>query len=199
MVTVTECRPADKGRWILTFDNGITFPLYRSEVRQFKLQEEAAVTDEAFTRLMEDVVGKRAKKRALHLLERMDRTEYQLRRKLITGGYPQVCVDAAIDYVKSYHYLDDHRYACSYIRCSQEKMSRRQMKMKLAEKGVAADVIEHALLESYEADEQEQIESLLAKRGFVPDEADDREFQRTYRYLLRRGFQSCDILRAMKT
>jgi regulatory protein len=73
------------------------------------------------------------------------------------------------------------------------------MKMKLAEKGVAADVIEHALLESYEADEQEQIESLLAKRGFVPDEADDREFQRTYRYLLRRGFQSCDILRAMKT
>ena len=34
---------------------------------------------------------------------------------------------------------------------------------------------------------------------FDPEEADEREFQRTYQYVMRRGFKSSDILKAMKS
>ena len=44
----------------------------------------------------------------------MDRSERKLREKLTQGGYPDCCVDAAIDYVKSFHYLDDYRF-CFHI------------------------------------------------------------------------------------
>lgn len=39
---------------------------------------------------------------------------------------------------------------------------------------------------------------ITEKRKFVAEEADEREFQRTYQYLLRRGFRSSDILKVMK-
>jgi len=198
MITVAECSHRDKGKIDVRFDNGTEVALYRSEARQFELQEASSITEEEFDRLVGEVVGKRAKKRAMYLLERMDRTEYQLRQKLTDGGYPQVCVDAAIDYVKSFHYLDDYRYACTFVRCAQEKMSRRQIKIKLSHKGIAGEMIEQALAEEYEADEQEQIQALLQKRHFVSEKSDVKEFQRTYQYLMRRGFPSSEILKAMR-
>lgn len=198
MITVEMCHPQEKGKVLFHFDNGTQVALYRSEARQFKLKEDASITEEEFCRLIGEVVGKRARKRAMHLLERMDRTEHQLRQKLSEGGYPQECVDAAIDYVKSCHYLDDCRYACTFVRFSQEKMSRRQIQIKLLQKGISGDLIEQALDEEYEADECGQILRLLEKRHFVYGETDGKEFQRTYQYLVRRGFRSSDILRVMK-
>ena len=55
-----------------------------------------------------------------------------------------------------------------------------------------------ALEEEYSGEESAQIARLLEKRKFVAEEADEREFQRTYQYLLRRGFRSSDILKVMK-
>ena len=197
MITVTECQTLSKGKVQVSFDNGMQMILYASEVRRFQLREGASVTEEDLQKILEEVIGKRARKRAMHLLERMDRTEEQLRKKLEMGGYPQICIDSAIAYVKFYHYLDDYRYACVFIRGSQEKMSRRQIEMKLMQRGVGKDLIERALQEEYEGDETEQISILLEKRHFAPGQSDEKEFRRTYQYLMRRGFQSGDILKAM--
>jgi regulatory protein len=208
MVTVTEYKPAEaRGKLSLRFDNGFTLFLYRSEARRFHLAQDAALTDEDFTRLLDEVVTKRAKKRALHLLEQMDRTEHQLRQKLARGGYPEVCIDTAIDYVKSYHYLDDHRYACTFIRYSRDRMSRLRMKQKLMERGISRDLIDRALEEACEDSENDdsagsreraQIIRLLEKRHYVAGESDEATFRRTYQYLLRRGYSSTDVLREMR-
>lgn len=197
MITVTEYQKLPGGKLQFSFDNGMTFALYASEARRFRLKEDAGITEEDFRSLLDEVIGKRAKKRAMHLLERMDRTEAQLRQKLEEGGYPQICIDSAIAYVKSYHYVDDYRYACVFVRGSQEKMSRRQIRMKLMQRGVGVDLIERALQEEYAGDETEQISALLVKRHFIPGKSDEKEFRRTYQYLMRRGFQSGDILKAM--
>ncbi len=198
MPAVRTCEPSEHGKKRVRLDNGTELLLYSSEARQFHLTEGAEITEADYEKLLHEVVGKRARKRALHLLERMDRTEKQLRDKLKAGEYPAVCIDEAVDYVKRYHYLDDFRYACNFVRYSQEKMSRRQILMKLGQKGVSKENAEEALLEEYESDESGQIKALLRKRHYVPDETDPKEFRRTYQYLLRRGFQSSDILREMK-
>lgn len=198
MIIVKEIEAVGKGRYRVQFDTGVTCLLYRKEMSSFSIEKGKKITAQQYQELLEEVVGKRAKKRALHLLEQMDRTEKQLRDKLLANEYPQSCIDGAIAYVKGFHYLDDSRYASNYVRFSQEKMSRVQMKQKLMQKGIASSVIADAIEEGYVADEMEQIMALLQKRKFVPEEADEKEFQRTYQYVMRRGFKSSDILKAMK-
>lgn len=198
MIIVKEIEAVGKGRHRVKFDTGVTCLLYRKEMSSFSIEKGKEITAQQYQELLEEVVGKRAKKRALHLLEQMDRTEKQLRDKLLANEYPQSCIDGAIAYVKGFHYLDDSRYASNYVRFSQEKMSKVQMKQKLIQKGIASSVIADAIEEAYVADEMEQIMALLRKRKFVPEEADEKEFQRTYQYVMRRGFKSSDILKAMK-
>lgn len=140
----------------------------------------------------------RAKKRALHLLERMDRTEQQLREKLMASDYPEEVVEEAIAYVKSFHYIDDKRYAENFTRYRKESLSRQQIKQKLMMKGVDRDTIALAIEEEYDADERVHIRKLLEKKHFDGDSKDEGEFRRVYNYLLRRGFRSNDILKEMK-
>lgn len=140
----------------------------------------------------------RAKKRALHLLERMDRTEHQLREKLKASDYPEDVVEEAIEYVKSFHYLDDERYAETFTRYKKENLSRQQIKQKLMQKGVSREIIEHAMDVEYDTDENVHIRNILEKKHFSCEDADEGEFRRIYNYLLRRGFRSNDILKQMK-
>lgn len=187
-----------RGRYRVSFANGIACLLYRGELREYGIEEGKALGSDTYLRLMTETVGKRAKKRAMYLLEQMDRTEKQLREKLLSNEYPQVCIDDAVEYVKRFHYLDDYRYACNFIRYKGSVLSRQIIRQKLMQKGVDRKVIEAALEEEYSSEELSMIEALLERRHFVPGQCDDNEFRKTYQYLLRRGFRSSEILKAMK-
>ena len=198
-IEILQVEVLGKGKCRVTFGNGTVCLMYKSEMRSFSITEGAYITEEDFEKLLSEVIGKRAKKRAMYLLEQMDRTEKQLREKLLSNEYPPSCIEDAIAYVKSFHYLDDYRYACDMIRYSNERMSRGQLRQKLLSKGVPRDLIEAAMEEEYRADELEQIQKLLKKRKYDPEQNDQKEMQKTYQFLLRRGFKSCDILKAMKS
>ena len=194
MVTVTECTTLGKGRLRFHLDNGTELVLYRGEAKQFRMREGSTLSDEEEHQLIYEVVGKRAKRRTMHLLEQMDRTEQQLREKLKQGGYPQACIDLALEYVKSFHYVDDYRYACTYINYRQD---RTQVVSKCLPVPIRSRY--RALEECYEGDEQDQIIRLLEKKKFDAQNSDQKEFTRVYQYLMRRGFRSNDVLRAMKS
>lgn len=198
MVAVNNYEALGKGRYRVAFDNGVSCILYRSEAAQLSIEVQCSLTDENYDYLINEIVGKRAKKRAMHILEQMDRTEHQLREKLARGEYPQECIDSAVEYVKKYRYLDDERFASSYVRYHQEKLSRQQLSVKLTQKGVSKDIIAEALEMEYEADDGEKIRNLLSKRHFDPDNTDRQENNKIYQYILRRGFKSSDILKEMR-
>lgn len=198
MVAVNNYEALGKGRYRVAFDNGVSCILYRSEAAQLSIEVQCSLTDENYEYLINEIVGKRAKKRAMHILEQMDRTEHQLREKLAKGEYPQECIDSAVEYVKKYKYLDDERFASSYVRYHQEKLSRQQLSVKLSQKGVSKDIIAEALEMEYEADDGEKIRNLLTKRHFDPDNTDRQENNKIYQYILRRGFKSSDILKEMR-
>lgn len=198
MPYICEIKPLEKGKSALILDNGEELILYRSELRALSLSGQKKLPEELYRKIMDEIIGLRAKKRAMHLLERMDRTEKQLYDKLLQSGYPQECIDNAILYVKKYHYIDDRRYASNYIRCYQDRKSRLRMQQDLLRKGVSRALIEEVLEEEFQADERIQIRSLLEKRGFDATECDEKERQRCYQFLMRRGFKSSDILKVMR-
>lgn len=198
MPYICEIKPLEKGKSALILDNGEELILYRSELRALSLSGQKELPEELYRKIMDEIIGLRAKKRAMHLLERMDRTEKQLYDKLLQSGYPQECIDNAILYVKKYHYIDDRLYASNYIRCYQDRKSRLRMQQDLLRKGVSRALIEEVLEEEFQADERIQIRSLLEKRGFDATECDEKERQRCYQFLMRRGFKSSDILKVMR-
>lgn len=198
MPYICEIKPLEKGKSALILDNGEELILYRSELRALSLSGQKELPEELYRKIMDEIIGLRAKKRAMHLLERMDRTEKQIYDKLLQSGYPQECIDNAILYVKKYHYIDDRRYASNYIRCYQDRKSRLRMQQDLLRKGVSRALIEEVLEEEFQADERIQIRSLLEKRGFDATECDEKERQRCYQFLMRRGFKSSDILKVMR-
>lgn len=198
MPYICEIKPLEKGKSALILDNGEELILYRSELRALSLSGQMELPEELYRKIMDEIIGLRAKKRAMHLLERMDRTEKQLYDKLLQSGYPQECIDNAILYVKKYHYIDDRCYASNYIRCYQDRKSRLRMQQDLLRKGVSRALIEEVLEEEFQADERIQIRSLLEKRGFDATECDEKERQRCYQFLMRRGFKSSDILKVMR-
>lgn len=188
----------DRKRVRIRLETGCEFALYKGERRQYGLQEGGELSEEQYEDIQQEILIKRARKRVMHLLEKMDRTEEQLRTKLRQGYYPEDVVEDAINYVKGYHYLDDLRYAQNYVRSHKDRKSRRMVQLELQKRGVAKEWIQQALEEEYEQEnEQEQILSWIQKKEYSPETADLKEKQRMYQFLLRRGFCPNDILHAL--
>ena len=195
---VVSVLPQDKKKVMICLDNGDSFVLYKGEAAKLSLFENEVVDDTKYQQIMTEILGKRATKRAMHLLEQQERTEKQLRDKLAQGGYPKQCIEQAIAYVKSYHYVDDYRYATVYIRYRQEKESRQKLTQKLMMRGISKDIIMQALEEEFVTDECEQIKELLKKRHYDPDNADEATRRKTAQFLMRKGFKSRDVFRVMR-
>ncbi len=197
-LAVEEVTSLEKGRARITLDNGMQFILYRGEMRQLSLKQGGRISQEQYQYILNDIIGKRVKKRALYLLQKQDRTEKQLYDKLKQNEYPEECIENAIQYVKDYHYIDDARYARNYIRYHQEKKSVQRLKMDLISKGINKVTIEDALDEEFVSDERQMIANLLEKKRFDADKADISVRRKLYQFLLRRGFKSSDILAVME-
>jgi len=138
---------------------------------------------------------KKAKHRALYILEQSDKTEQELRDKLSKNYEPEI-VEAAVAYVKRYHYIDDKRYAVNYLNTRGKVKSRRQVEQELLyKKGISREVLEEARLEAEPQDESVQIRRWMEKKNIRPETATQEEMRKFYLFLMRRGFQSEDILR----
>lgn len=196
---ITQISEVDKKRMMIHTEEGVSFVLYKGEIRRFALQEGEEIASEVYEEIRTDILIKRARKRAMFLLEKMDRTESQLRNKLRQGFYGEDLIDDAIAYVKKYHYIDDNRYAQTYVRYQKERKSKRQIKMDLMQKGVDRGIIEQAIEAEYEPEsEQELILKWIEKRKYKIGESDIKEKQKMYQFLMRKGFRSEDILHVLE-
>lgn len=137
-----------------------------------------------------------AKKKAMSLLKYMDRTEWQLRDKLAAKGFSEEAVDGAIDYVKSFHYLDDYRYAVHFVEIHQEQRSRQRMRQDLYQKHVPEEYIDLAL-ESVCENDDVALQNALRKITKGETEFSYEEKQKIAGKLYRKGFRLGDIKRML--
>ena len=187
-----------KGRAKICLAGGTDFVLYKKEYESYGIEEGADLSEADYNQIVTDILIPRCKKRALHLLEKQDRSEKNLRDKLKEGGYSQEIVDIAIDYINEYGYLDDARMAASHIRFYQDSRSKLRLKQDLIGKGISADVIDRVMDEEYTSDESDLIEKLLLKKNYDKDNATYEERAKMYRFLAGRGFSSDSINRVLK-
>lgn len=192
---VTHIEETDKRKVIVYVDEGECFPLYKGEIKKFGIMEQSWLSENDYRYIISEVLIKRGKERAMHILQGADKTEKQIREKLEKGKYPVVVIDAVIEFLQKYDYINDYNYAVSYIKIYSKSQSMRLMSEKLRQKGVEKHIIDTAMAETINEmgyDSQSIIRGILRKRNYTAV-ADIKEKNRIISYLMRKGFNYEDI------
>lgn len=183
-------------------DGAFAFVLYKKECRELSVAEGEELSREDYEKITKEILPHRAKLRAMHLLEKRPYTEKGLRDKLTDAEYPEETIDAAIAYVSSYGYIDDARYARDYAETYVTRKSRRRILSDLLARGIDKACAEEAVAEVFLAEgdeaEEEQLKTLLRKKGYDPSVDDTVYHQKIYAFLSRKGFSHEQIKRAMR-
>ena len=124
---VTKVESLTKTKWKVELDGQFAFVLYKKEILQFGIEVNGELSEELYEQIKKDVVLKRAKFRAMHLLTDMARTESQLRDKLKRNMYPEDVISQAIAYVKSFGYINEETYIENFIQSTRETKSRKEI------------------------------------------------------------------------
>lgn len=201
-MVVTEITEFTKSKSYVTMDNGMSFALYRSELRRYRLCIGEPVADIVYEEILHTALPKRAKLRCMNLLKQRDYTESELYRKLESGGYPDEVIRTALDYVKSYGYVDDKSYVRKYVETYRDRKSMLRIETDLLKKGISRDAVRNVYEQMDFPDGEDaellQIQALLAKKGYREDDCTPEQRRKLYAFLLRRGYPASKIARCMK-
>lgn len=141
---------------------------------------------------------------AVKALGRRMRTEAELRRLMHARVEPGVAGEAVIKAVvlrlKEYGYLDDQSFAETYARLRQEneKLGRRAVRQKLAQKGVSAQIAEETVNARYEGTDEEALARQYLERKRIRKPADEKETARVMRRLVAAGFSTGVIYKILR-
>ncbi|MCR4787159.1 MAG: recombination regulator RecX [Lachnospiraceae bacterium] len=191
-MTVTAIQEQTKKRSKIIFDSGESIVLYKGELSRYGIGIDREISAAAHEEIMNVLLPKRAKLRAMNLLKARPYTVKGLRDKLEEGGYPGSVIDIAIEYVSSYGYLDDLKYAEDFIYTYREKKSRKRIAAELAGKGISKQIINSAMEENNDGDlesfESEQIKHFLEKKGFFAADLSYEDKAKIKASLYRKGY-----------
>ncbi len=158
-----------------------------------KIEEiDRVVKDEARSR-------ERTMNRAVKLLAAKPRSVTELRERLLEKLWTnEQIVDAVIEKLKEYKYLDDEQFArdLALSKLRQKPQGKRKLQQTMAQKKLDKSVVDDAITEAFEKmPEADLINSAIEKRLRLKGEPKTREeTKKFYDHLLRQGF-SYDLIR----
>ena len=182
--------------------------LYPKELTSYGLEDGGDVSSDTVEKILKETLIPRAKRYAMNLLVKSDKTETELLRKLKSAGYGEEAGNAALEYVRSFHYIDELRTAESYIRTKMDYYSEKEIRYKLEEKGINSENIDMAydnILEDGEVEDPEVkaalnfVQKKLGNRMVLEDELPYEEKQKLMAAAFRKGFRQENIKNALKT
>ena len=138
----------------------------------------------------------------LKMLARRELSEAQVRDRLARKGYAPGVVAEAVARLRDERALDDSRVAEAIARreTATKRRGKRGVRLRIERAGVTTATARKAVDEVFESvDDRALLEAALARRLRGRDRAaDDREFQRLYRYLVAQGFDVDVVMRALE-
>ena len=138
----------------------------------------------------------------LKMLGRRELSEKQVRERLARKAYEPDEIDEAVTRLREERAINDQRVAEAIARMETgiRKRGKVRVRMQLERAGIAKETAKQAIDSVFEGiDDEALIEASLRKRLRGRDTiADDREFQRLFRYLVGQGFESDRVMQALR-
>ena len=194
---ITAIKAEKKHLCAIHLEDGREILLDRDTCLENGLKPEREIGEEELQELQYDSDYRRAKERALWYLDRADRTEKGLYRKLLDAGYPKEASAAVIARLTELGLVDDRRFAENFAaRCEAAQVSSRETVRKLLEKGISYEMAKD-VAQNRETDEEEQIAVLLQKK-YLRRLQEENGVKKLYAALVRKGFSFSAIKNALK-
>jgi len=140
---------------------------------------------------------------ALKLLARRELSEAQLRQRLIRRQHDPDAIDAALLRLKADRSLDDERVARAIARSETglKKRGRYRVSRQIEAAGIAPAIARRVVDETFASIDGDALlaaalEKRLRGRTII---ADEREFNRLYRYLVGQGFEPDRVMALLRT
>ena len=189
---ITAVEQSKNKRYRIYGDDTFQFALYKTEMNQFGIKENAEIENKIMQKIREEIVLKRAKERALYLLDRTPLTVHTLKDKLKQSDYPVIVVDRVVEFLEEYHYLDDQEYVKMYVKSYANKKNKKQIQYDLYRKGISRE-----LVENYFAQHEYSEDACFEKQFFRyirGKNLQDRTMrQKVFRYFYGKGFSASVI------
>ena len=178
--------------------------LKKAEIDQDEMSQAQEGSETILTAEIEDAEGERlysvvyskAVEKYAALLAGAEYSAFDIRFKMKQKNYSERIIDEVIDTLYRERYLDDKRYAESYIRSYSKSKSRTLIIKELEYKGIEGDWLYDILDEVYEdegIDKEEVIRTLIEKNYRGQDLKDEKVKRRVAAFLMRKGFSFSDI------
>jgi regulatory protein len=187
VITALRRQKRREDRVNLYLDGEFAFGLPRSLAVSLEVGQE--LTPEEIQRLKVQEEEEQAYQRALRLISRRQRSEWELRRYFNRREVSDLAQDAVIERLKQRKLVDDYAFAEAWIenRNAFRPRGAFALRMELKKKGVPDAIIREAL---QGFDDQEAARSAARKGARKWKQSSEREFKRRLGgYLRRRGFQ----------
>lgn len=183
-------------RYSIYVDGKYAFSFSEHELLSLTLRINQEFTQDELEKLKKTAVEDKAYMRALDLLMRRSRSEWELRDYLKRKEYTADIIDKIINRLSGAGYVNDKKFATSWVenRRLLKSTSKRKLQMELRQKRIADDVITEVLSED-ETDERQVLKDLIAKKQTQTRYQDP---QKLMAYLMRQGFNYDDVKSAMQ-
>ncbi len=190
-VTAIKRQVKRTDRYSIYIDDKYSFSLSENELLNAGLKINQEFTETELNSLKEKAILDKAYDRALNLISRRPRSEWELRDYLKRKDYDEETTDQTIDRLRKRGYVNDKEFAQRWIenRRLLKATSKRRLRQELKQKRVADEIIDEALAED-ETDEREVLRELVGRKRKQTKYQDNLKLMQ---YLSRQGYNYDDI------
>lgn len=182
-------------RYSIYVDKKYTFSLSESELLVTGLRIGQEFTEAELNDLKDKAVIDKAYDRALNLIMRRPRSEWEIRDYLKRKEYEETIIQKIVNRLSKRGYIGDRDFATRWVESRRllKSASKRRLQQELRQKRVADEIIQE-VLEADETDEREVLRELVNKKRQQTKYQDNLKLMQ---YLSRQGYNYHDIKSVM--
>lgn len=203
IITKIEKQKNNNKRYSIFIDNEFAFGIDEIDLLYYKLKENEPLDNEKYEYILNKLLLKRAKDKALKYLGYKMRSKNQVIKKLQEYEFPSNVIDKVIRVLEKYNYINDEDFAKAFIKDKLNLKGHGVFKISYDLKmlGVDEEIFKKYLYDEEFINEEKKAKDLLLKKlgNKNIEDLDYKEKQKIYAYLARRGFSYDSIKKAFNS
>ena len=191
IITKIEIQKKNKERVNKYLDEEYAFSISAELVYKENLKVKDVVDIEKLKSVADKESYLRCKNSALKIIERSYKTEKEVIEKLQMKGYEQNHIEASIEFLKEYKFLNDDYYAEAFIKDKLNSKGSQRIKQDLIKKGIPRDKIEEKLEGIDKIAEKNTARVLANKKLRIIQKSENDTYKisgKLYRFLISKGY-----------
>ncbi|WP_317366866.1 RecX family transcriptional regulator [uncultured Tyzzerella sp.] len=200
IVTKIEKQKNNNKRYSVFIDNEFAFGIDEIDLLYYKIKENEPLDKDKYNYILNKLLLKRAKDKALKYLGYKMRSKKQVIKKLQEYEFPSNVINKVIKVLEKYNYINDEDFAKAFIKDKVNLKGYGTFKISYDLKmlGVDEEIFKKYLYDECFINESQKAKDLLLKKlkGKNIEDLDYKEKQKVYAYLARRGFSYDSINKA---